>query len=218
MFIDTEDMPAGGTISAALEAEIRMSDAVLVVIGKRWTTLQGNDGRRRLNAPTDYVRQEIAAAIQHGRRMVPVLIDDATMPAAHELPENIRALADAPGFALRGADVGSDLARLQGRLDPLIKRGSVAVNSGPLSHAQCRWIVPGRGQEEWVEDFEGGPEMVVVPSGKFVMGSPIDEAGREPEDAGSEWQRPVEVARPFAVSRFPITLRSVRAVRSGHAL
>jgi formylglycine-generating enzyme required for sulfatase activity len=46
------------------------------------------------------------------------------------------------------------------------------------------------------------PEMVVVPAGEFMMGSPATEAGHAP------WEGPqhkVTIARPFAVSKFDVT-------------
>ncbi|MEO8307661.1 MAG: formylglycine-generating enzyme family protein [Pseudomonadota bacterium] len=45
------------------------------------------------------------------------------------------------------------------------------------------------------------PEMVVVPSGTFVMGSPATERGRDKD----EDQHRVTIGYPFAVSKFPIT-------------
>jgi hypothetical protein len=45
------------------------------------------------------------------------------------------------------------------------------------------------------------PEMVVAPAGKFTMGSPRNEPGRQE----GETQIPVEIARPFAVGRFAVT-------------
>jgi formylglycine-generating enzyme required for sulfatase activity len=47
------------------------------------------------------------------------------------------------------------------------------------------------------------PEMVVVPAGRFVMGSPAGEAGRESSEGP---QHPVSFARPFAVGRFEVTV------------
>ena len=55
-------------------------------------------------------------------------------------------------------------------------------------------------------DCKGCPEMVTVPAGKFVMGSPADEKYR-----GSEDQHTVTIAKPFAVSRFEITFDQWRA-------
>jgi formylglycine-generating enzyme required for sulfatase activity len=43
--------------------------------------------------------------------------------------------------------------------------------------------------------------MVVVPNGKFTMGSPDSEPGRK----GDEVQVPVSIAKPFAVGKFAVT-------------
>jgi formylglycine-generating enzyme required for sulfatase activity len=51
-------------------------------------------------------------------------------------------------------------------------------------------------------DCEDCPEMIVIPPGSFVMGSPVTEFGRF-EDEGP--QHTVTIAHPFAVSRTPIT-------------
>jgi len=45
------------------------------------------------------------------------------------------------------------------------------------------------------------PEMVVVPAGSFVMGSPASEPGHQSNEA----QHPVTIPRPFAVGRFEVT-------------
>src|SRR5262249_44223697 len=46
------------------------------------------------------------------------------------------------------------------------------------------------------------PEMVVVPSGSFMMGSPENEVGRNSAEGP---QRLVTIATPFAVAKFEIT-------------
>jgi formylglycine-generating enzyme required for sulfatase activity len=46
------------------------------------------------------------------------------------------------------------------------------------------------------------PEMIVIPAGSFVMGSPATEKGRRSNEGP---QRSVTIARPFAVSRFDVT-------------
>ena len=160
IFVDTDAMPVGTPIPAVLDARIRASDVVLVVIGPRWLSLVGNNNLRRLDDPADFVRQEVAAALSHQRPVVPVLIDGAKMPSAQDLPDNIVGLAVAPGLPLRAEDFGPDATRLLARLEPLIKHGSIAVDCWPPSQTQRRWLVPGGG--EVFTDFEGGPEMVVV--------------------------------------------------------
>jgi formylglycine-generating enzyme required for sulfatase activity len=50
------------------------------------------------------------------------------------------------------------------------------------------------------------PEMIVIPAGGFMMGSPRNEKGRfNNEDDGSGRQHPVTIAKPFAVSKFDVT-------------
>lgn len=53
-----------------------------------------------------------------------------------------------------------------------------------------------------IRDCGACPEMVVVPSGRFVMGSPPDEMGRD-EDEGPI--RTVTIAGPVAIGRYEVT-------------
>ncbi len=46
------------------------------------------------------------------------------------------------------------------------------------------------------------PEMVVVPAGKAMLGSPLGESGRQKFEAGPHL---VEIAKPFAVGRYAVT-------------
>ena len=52
------------------------------------------------------------------------------------------------------------------------------------------------------ECASGCPVMIVIPAGKFIMGSPENEPDRE---AGEGPQHEVTVAKPFAVSKFEVT-------------
>jgi formylglycine-generating enzyme required for sulfatase activity len=52
------------------------------------------------------------------------------------------------------------------------------------------------------------PEMVVVPAGSFIMGSPKNEAGRQDHEGP---QRKVTIRQPFAVGKFEITSGEWRA-------
>ena len=78
----------------------------------------------------------------------------------------------------------SDLLRQQG-IDP------AAVARAPGSTFRDTLVGGGK-----------GPEMVVVPSGSFLMGSPSSEPGRH-DDEGP--QRTVTISKPFAVGRFEVT-------------
>jgi len=51
------------------------------------------------------------------------------------------------------------------------------------------------------KDCKDCPEMVVLPTGTFTMGTPEDEVGREPDEGP---QHPVTFAKPLAISRFQV--------------
>jgi formylglycine-generating enzyme required for sulfatase activity len=52
------------------------------------------------------------------------------------------------------------------------------------------------------KDCKDCPEMVVLPAGSYVMGTPEDELGRQPDEGP---QHTVTFAKPFAISRFQVT-------------
>jgi formylglycine-generating enzyme required for sulfatase activity len=91
--------------------------------------------------------------------------------------------------------------------------GRVLVDAAIAQSANGKWFLPGAGQAEWFKDHEWSPEMVVVPAGSFMMGSPDMPAqpflradGTEPER--ESWPSPrheVAIAQPFAVARHAIS-------------
>ena len=82
--------------------------------------------------------------------------------------------------------------------------GGIKVDATIVYGAPEGWFLPGNGKAEWFKDHEKGPEMVVVPAGSFVMGSPESEPQREGTESP---QHDVTIARPFAIARHPVTRR-----------
>lgn len=67
-------------------------------------------------------------------------------------------------------------------------------------------FTPGAGAREWFKDHERGPEMVIVPAGTFLLGSPHDEPEREPWEQGTEGPlHAVEFPSAFAIGRHAVT-------------
>jgi formylglycine-generating enzyme required for sulfatase activity len=74
----------------------------------------------------------------------------------------------------------------------------------PLTLDQERALKPGMTFKECAEC----PEMVVIPAGTFVLGSPTSESSRA-DDEGP--QTNITFARPFAVSKFEVTVEQFTA-------
>jgi hypothetical protein len=103
---------------------------VIAVIGKSWLTATDAAGRERLQNPDDYVRREIAAALQRNIRVVPVLVQGASMPSADELPDDLAALTRRSAFELHDTSWGDDTRRLAKSLENIVTRSQGHVAAG----------------------------------------------------------------------------------------
>jgi hypothetical protein len=112
VFRDVQGIAAGSDYVAAIDHAIARSDVLLAVIGRTWLTETDAEGRRRLDDPQDLVRQEIAAALRRGCRVVPVLVEGARMPEAAELPGELAPLAARQAVELTDQSWDDDVTRL----------------------------------------------------------------------------------------------------------
>ena len=90
-----------------------------MLIGENWLTLSDSEGHRRLDHSDDFVRVEIAAALERGIPIIPVLLDGARMPRPEELPESIAALSRRQAVSIRHAQFSHDAEPLIERLERL---------------------------------------------------------------------------------------------------
>lgn len=87
IFMDVEGIGAGERFSTALDSALASSAAVIVMIGPRWVSIEGSDGKRRLDDPADWVRIEVSTSLKRDIKVFPVLVGGASLPAARELPD-----------------------------------------------------------------------------------------------------------------------------------
>ncbi len=89
---------------------------MLVIIGPRWLD-DYDDGKRRLDNPNDFVRLEIAKALQSDKRVIPVLVGGASMPRSEDLPAELMPLVYRQAIELNDIYWAADSDRLFRVLD-----------------------------------------------------------------------------------------------------
>jgi hypothetical protein len=136
VFLDKEDL-GPGSWQDQIQRALNRCNVVLVAIGPRWLTIVDEQNRPRLTLPDDVHRQEIALALRHqGTTVIPILFDDAVMPKAEQLPDDIRGLAGQQAYK-----IGDVEARREADLDLLIK--AIEPVSGLVARkptGQLSWI------------------------------------------------------------------------------
>jgi hypothetical protein len=96
----------------ALREEVAKCEVLLAVIGPNWLSVQDEGGKRRLDSPNDFVRVEIAAALQRDIPVIPILLDGTKIPRADQLPTDIDELALRQALNVRYDSFHADMDRL----------------------------------------------------------------------------------------------------------
>ena len=139
IFFDRESIEAGAVFPDRLREGVASCRVLLALIAPGWLESKTARGERRLDGEDDFVRQEIAAALQLDKKVIPVLFDDAPMPEAAQLPASLRALAGRDALMLRGKNLEYDvqlealvriLAGIPGMPAPLPAEQGVIVGGG----------------------------------------------------------------------------------------
>ena len=119
VFMDLSGIDAGENFAAKIDTAIQSCDALVAVIGDEWLTCVEGDVRR-LDRPDDFVRTEIATALQRNIPVVPVLVEGARMPSADALPVPLRPLAMRHAHELSDARWSYDVERLVQALEKIV--------------------------------------------------------------------------------------------------
>jgi hypothetical protein len=121
IFMDIDSVPLGIDFVDHVTDQIGRCTAVIVMIGKQWLTIKDKKRRRRLDSEDDLVRAEIRAALQQKIPVIPVTVQNAAVPHAEELPDDIRLLARRNGIELSATRWKTDVERLIKELDRVMK-------------------------------------------------------------------------------------------------
>src|SRR5215216_6283458 len=118
---DIDSLEPGLDFSEAIERALESSEVLLAVIGKHWPTATDAAGQRRLENPYDFVRVEIATALKRNIRVIPVLVQGASMPSADEVPNDLAPLTHRNAFELHSSSWRDDIRQLITILDNVLE-------------------------------------------------------------------------------------------------
>jgi TIR domain len=121
IFMDIDGIPAGLDFAVSLQERLGQCDVLLAVISKNWIDVRDGSGARRLDRPDDFVRLEIEFALEHGKRLIPVLVGGAQLPRAEQLPKSMQALTRMQAVPLMHERFSSDTRSLIEKLQQKLK-------------------------------------------------------------------------------------------------
>jgi hypothetical protein len=130
VFLDKDTLHAGNW-RAQIQRALDRCKVMLVVIGPRWLTIADEHNRPRIHLADDVHHQEIALALSRSDvTVIPVLVDEAPMPRADQLPQDLRTLCDQ-----QARKIEDTRARRQADLNVLVKDieavGGIVVAARP---------------------------------------------------------------------------------------
>ena len=116
VFMDVDSIALGRDFRQVLQERLGSCDVMVALIGPDWLDAEDPSGNRRLESPTDFVRQEIAAALKRNIPVIPVLVQGARIPESERLPDDLSDLPYRNGFELGHSTWESDVAEMVKRL------------------------------------------------------------------------------------------------------
>jgi hypothetical protein len=131
VFLDIQDIAPSRAWDQSIEGAIESCKAGLIVIGRRWLAADPVDGKPRLFRDDDVVRSEINRLIIEKKAVFPVLVENATLPEASDLPEDIRSLLRCQATSIDNAGWEVTMARLIREVEQVIREAEVFARREP---------------------------------------------------------------------------------------
>ncbi|HTN49933.1 MAG TPA: SUMF1/EgtB/PvdO family nonheme iron enzyme [Burkholderiaceae bacterium] len=205
VFIDAARIASGDDFAQKIETTLQKCDTCIVLIGRRWLTAADKYGQRRIDKPDDWVRAEIGSALTRNIKVIPLLVDDASLPEEEALPSDLVRLRYLQAHAVRHETFHQDVDRLV----VLIREAM-----GARKQARARAHLRGERKTHPLD----GLEYVWIPPGDFMMGRvPGDNVAAERYQVEKP-RHPVQLTRGFWISRGPVSVRAYKHFRLKRAL
>ncbi len=124
--MDIDTIRPGEDFVQAIENAVGSCEILIAIIGRHWLTKAGEEPNW-LHNPNDFVRLEIAAALSRDVRVIPVLVQKASMPNPQDLTEDLIQLARRNAVELTDLHWQRDVDQLIGVLEKVLSKQIVPV-------------------------------------------------------------------------------------------
>ena len=132
VFMDIDAIPPGADFAQVIQESVSACQVLIAVIGRKWLGAADAAGRPRLTDAQDFVRLEIQAALQQNLRVIPVLVQGATMPPADLLPDSLGKLSGRNALEISYGRWHYDAARLIATLEESGRQSGAGVSNLPV--------------------------------------------------------------------------------------
>src|SRR5262245_40173491 len=122
VFMDIQDIHPGQNFATSIADTIATCDCVIAVIGPHWL----ESVQKRAMLTDDFVRHEIGAGLQRHVTVIPVLVGGARMPAAEDLPADLKELSFLNAIEIRDERFDRDVVELENFLASQLPAGGAA--------------------------------------------------------------------------------------------
>lgn len=150
VFKDVDSIEPGDDFVERIQSAVTSCHVLLALIGRNWVAITDANGGRRLDDPGDFVRLEIETALERGVRVIPILIDDAQMPRAADLPPRMARLVRRHAIAINPVTFDTD--RLLRTIEVTLREveaetmhprsAAIKQSAGPEITPEVKWSAP----------------------------------------------------------------------------
>lgn len=213
VFRDVAALRSGESFERRIGSRLDDATVVVAVIGSQWA------GRRllrgaRIRDRSDWVRREIEHALASGKPVIPILVGNAALPDAADLPPSLRGLLAVHAGRVRDESFGQDLQRLVTEIDALAAGGGTAAADAGFAWRQVP-VLEEPASRRWafalaiaVVAAIWPAVMVLKPDRPAPTGASTPAPAPDAADP-STWALPPEAATRGPVSRIALQLALV---------
>ncbi|MEO8628659.1 MAG: TIR domain-containing protein [Betaproteobacteria bacterium] len=187
IFFDRETIEGGDNFPERIRNGVLECKVLLVLIAPGWLIAQDESGRRRLDDPSDFVRNEIAFAFETSKVIIPLVFDGGAIPRRDELPEVLARLSECDMHQLAGKNYEYDaqlkaliyrIAKVAGITPPQPQRARARSANGIAQPEKLAYLCDRSPHEADVRDTIRGQLMQSTGSRRpfvLVVHGPVEE-------------------------------------------